>query len=308
VRLKSIPPPSTELLLFPESDTDFVHFEDVQNHPFDHAAKSFSRVNAWWLAEAALLAYWDEAPARLIWRRAGLESAFFSDEGVQCHVAWADEFIIVAFRGVQPDDWHDLLDIARTEHHPWEFGGGVHEGFLAAHERIWGELATKLEDLDPNRRTVWFTGHSLGAAVATLSMDRFGRARGLYTFGSPPVGNRRFATAFDRRHGTRSFRYVNHRDSVAHLPGWLSLFVGSYVQIKLRMYIDRHGAISTRSPSLATRLALLRIRRLPREVMDNLDAVGLLPEGFVDHTPRRYAVHTWNDYAARQPKAVAAPV
>ena len=69
--IKPIPPPSIDLLLFPERDPHYVHFESGKDHPFDHSITGFSRVNAWWLADAALLAYWDEAPARTIWTRAG---------------------------------------------------------------------------------------------------------------------------------------------------------------------------------------------------------------------------------------------
>jgi triacylglycerol lipase len=297
VTIKTLPPPSSELLFFPESDDQYVHFEDAQQHPFDHRPQGFERVNAWWLADAALLAYWDEAPAQPIWSRAGLRFQFISNEGGQCHIGYNDAFAIVAFRGTQPDDWHDVFDISRVRHADWKFGGGqVHRGFLDAHDRIWRPVQTALKDLKLLDRPLWLTGHSLGAALATLSMDRLGTASGLYTIGSPPVGDRRFANGFNRRHSGRCFRYVNHADIVVHLPTLLRLILGSYVHIKERRYIDRRGAISKAGASLFDRLSLVFASRVPPRVGKRGDIIPL-PDFLVDHTPRRYAVHIWNDYA-----------
>jgi triacylglycerol lipase len=300
VRLKSLPAPSTNLLLFPEHDSEYVHFEDAADHPFDRGARGLSRVNAWWLADAALLAYWDEGPARPIWARAGLQLEFLSKDGVQCHIAHADGVVIVTFRGTQPNDWHDLFDIARIGHRPWEFGGSVHEGFLDAHAQIWPLVERALTRLDPKGGATWFTGHSLGAALATLSMDRWPAGRGLYTMGSSPVGDRRFARGFDERHAGRCFRYVNHRDLVVHVARWLSVLIGNYTPVKRRRYIDAHGAISGGSPSIADWFSLVGTgAAVPRITEDHRSGQLVhLPGFLVDHTPRRYAVHVWNDYAS----------
>lgn len=69
-------------------------------------------------------------------------------------------------------------------------------------------LAWRLEELG-RTRSVWFTGHSLGAALATLAADLFEPARGVCTLGSPRVGDVAFATLFDARFRQRSARYVN---------------------------------------------------------------------------------------------------
>ncbi|MCA9453043.1 MAG: hypothetical protein KC584_10520, partial [Nitrospira sp.] len=60
-------------------------------------------------------------------------------------------------------------------------------------------------------RTFWFTGHSLGAALATLAADRYGDVQGLYTFGSPLVGDEGFARDFY----VSGYRFVNNNDVVA---------------------------------------------------------------------------------------------
>jgi triacylglycerol lipase len=300
MRRKELPAPSLKLLLLPETDSDYVHFENGTSHPFDSDAHGLSRVNAWWLADAALLAYWDEAPARPIWRRAGLDFKFLSREGVQCHIAWTDTFVVVAFRGTQPDDWRDLLAIATVDHVAWEFGGGgVHRGFRDAFRRIWPAVAGTLEDLDLTGRTVWLTGHSMGGPLAALAHDLMPGARGLYTIGSPPIGDERFATGFDERHAGHCFRHVNHHDLVVYLPSFLRRLVGDYTHIHEERHIDAHGRISSTEPTAGTGLPFL----LPPSVLASLTGHANrflsvpVPDSLVDHTPRHYAVHVWNDLA-----------
>ncbi|MGH7552707.1 MAG: lipase family protein, partial [Longimicrobiales bacterium] len=181
-------------------------------------------------------------------------------------------------------------------------GGTVHKGFLDAHDRIWkNSLEEVIRELDPTRRAVWLTGHSLGGALATLSMDRIPAARGLYTIGSPRVGDRRFATLFDRRHAGRCFRYVNHRDVITRMPPVLT-FTGSYKHVSERKYIDAQGSISMVSPSMTDMLWLPWTRsRALRAIGDLAIPAVVLPDALVDHTPRRYAVHIWNDYLEHHP-------
>jgi triacylglycerol lipase len=302
--VKQMPPPSANLLFFPASDTDYTHFQDAEQNKFDDTADGFSPVNAWWLADAALLAYWDARPAATIWERAGLSFTPLSNEGVQCHIGSADRFAIVAFRGTQPDDLPDLFDIANIRKIDWTFGGKVHRGFMDAHRRIWRQLDVALRDLKP--RKVWFTGHSLGGAIATLSMDHFSGDKHLYTFGSPPVGDRQFAQLFDQRYPGRCFRYVNHVDIVVYLASLLDVLVGTYTHVKERKYIDAAGGISTGSPSMFELLSLILIPRVAPPVIGRPPQDILMSQALVDHTPRRYAVRIWNDYD-RLPRVRGAP-
>jgi triacylglycerol lipase len=234
--------------------------------------------------------YWDDDPAKAIWERAGreleldLELEVLSIEGVQCHIVSSRAFVIVAFRGTQPDDWQDLIAISRGDRVPWEFGA-VHRGFLCAHNRIWPVLKTKLDEIRKTHSvSVWFTGHSLGAALATLSMDRFDGVSCLYTIGSPPVGDREFAREFDRRHAGRCFRYVNHHDIVVYLPRLLTIFLGRYKHVKERKYINARGEISRTGPSIVDALVVLWSWR--RALLGAL----------IDHTPRNYAAYIRHDW------------
>ena len=60
---KESPPPSLKLVSEPASDTEYEHFEAAHDVPFDFTSSAFSRVNAWWLADASLLTYWDQDAA-----------------------------------------------------------------------------------------------------------------------------------------------------------------------------------------------------------------------------------------------------
>src|SRR5215468_4387910 len=224
---RNLPPSSLWLVTHPESDTEYMHFQPqmtdgstrraVDVTPFDAAARGFSPVNAWWLADAALLSYWDANVATTRFReQAGLESEVFTNGGTQAYVAWNDSAVIVAFRGTQPNQQADIWSDVDFVPTAWANGGKVHEGFAAALDAVWTAIAARLQALDG--RTVWFAGHSLGAAVATLAADRFGPAASAYTLGSPRVGDPEFVAGFNERHARRSFRYVNHHDVVTHVP------------------------------------------------------------------------------------------
>ena len=274
---KDLPPPTFKRVFRPQDD-DYKHFEHAADLPFDATSSEFSRLNAWWLADASLLSYWDRTVAqRRFLDDARLQSAAIDTGGTQCYVAWNDTFALVAFRGTEPDALRDILADARLRLRPWRHvdggevdGGKVHEGFQDALQAVWLQLVDALKKL--NDRRVWFTGHSLGAALATLAGDRFflERARhgfqepgGMYTFGSPLVGDRAFVDGFNGRHRNRSFRFVNDRDSVTTAPPQQF----GYRHVNDRRFVG----------------------------FDDPD-VNMLAEGLIDHAPRRYATLVWNAF------------
>ena len=53
---KPLPRPSLSLVLHPEGNRDYKHFEDAAEVPFENGASTMSRANAWWLADSSLLA------------------------------------------------------------------------------------------------------------------------------------------------------------------------------------------------------------------------------------------------------------
>ena len=297
---RNAPKPSLRLVTHPESDAEYVHFQPsmadgsvrraVDVTPFDAAAAVFSPVNAWWLAESALLSYWtpDVVTSRLN-QQAGLQGEFFDRRGTQAFVGWNDQAAIVAFRGTQPnkraDVWSDVDFVSIR----WERGGNVHEGFAAALDAVWDSIAERLNVL--RGRTVWFTGHSLGAAIATLAADRFGAADGVYTLGSPRVGDQDFVAGFNARHGGRSLRYVNNHDVVTHVPPsrW------GFGHVDNEQHFDEEGrtaALSVRGADVVAAAA----RHLAERVDLIRSGVSLVPAAIIDHTPRRYATFVWNAF------------
>jgi hypothetical protein len=91
----------------------------------------------------------------------------------------------------------------------------VHGGFLRALDSVWKDISAELDRLNC---PLFFTGHSLGGALASLAgMRRAPTAT--YTFGSPRVGDAAFVALAA---GMPIYRIVDDRDVVASVPPyWL---------------------------------------------------------------------------------------
>ncbi|KAF4351585.1 hypothetical protein F8388_003238 [Cannabis sativa] len=192
---------------------------------------------------------------------------FLDNETTDTEVAiWRDPSrrrLVVAFRGTEQAKWKDLktdLMVAPTGLNPERIGGDfkqevqVHSGFLSAYDSVRIRLFTIIkqaigysDDQEVSFKWhVYITGHSLGGALATLlalelSSSQLAK-RGaisltMYNFGSPRVGNKRFADIYNQRGYLRvhhsilslfsvllkekvkdSWRVVNHRDIIPTVP------------------------------------------------------------------------------------------
>jgi triacylglycerol lipase len=291
---KPAPVYSSDLVFHPEHDTAYKHFENAAANPFQPNAADLSRVNAWWLAEAALLTYWSPADAIPIYRSAGFDCTFVSANGTDCYVASQKDFVVVAFRGTQPGQWQDVLADANIVLAPWE-SGRVHLGFKNAFNVIRPQLDPLVQTLTQGR-TLWICGHSLGAALATLAADHYTATRGVCTFGSPRVGDPTFARAFDTKFSQRSLRYVNDHDVVTHVP----LPLG-YKHVDVRRFIAPDGGVSSGQPAFPHFFTDLIGQ--PRALLESIQGLsgGTLrtaPVFLLDHMPKAYAIWTWNDHDA----------
>lgn len=139
---------------------------------------------------------------------------------------------LVVFRGTEPQAASDLGNDLAATLEPWGDGSArVHHGFANALASVTPALADWLGSRSDAQ--IVFTGHSLGAALATLAASRW-QAGQLFSFGSPRVGNAAFV---DTLGGTRIERYVNCCDIVTHVPPqspW-------YAEAGTMRYIDSDG-------------------------------------------------------------------
>ena len=198
-------------------------------------------------AEMSRLAYVkDETRLAQYLNRAGFQKDLaigYGSRGTQVFVAsrQSDNLAVVAFRGTEPDDPSDIFTDANFIMTPWTDNssqslGKVHEGFATAllANDILKKIITCLDSLVPATR-VLITGHSLGAALATLTASRKPSSC-LYTFGSCRVGDAAFAGAIST---ISHDRFVDCCDLVTRVP--TKEF--GYVHVGSLKYIDRNGKL-----------------------------------------------------------------
>ncbi|KAJ9621281.1 hypothetical protein H2203_007333 [Taxawa tesnikishii (nom. ined.)] len=136
-----------------------------------------------------------------------------------------NKLIVLAFRGSHSlSNWISNINILFKD---WSLCSGcrVHAGFLESWTATRNDVAAPLKAAvaaNPGYPIV-ATGHSLGAAVATLAAAELrtqGYNVGLYTYGSPMVGNNAFATFVTNQSGG-NYRVTHANDIVPKLPGLL---------------------------------------------------------------------------------------
>jgi hypothetical protein len=140
---------------------------------------------------------------------------------------------IVAFRGTDASDRQDLYDDANAIQKPWGPGGHVHTGFANALAQVQDELLAAINAL--NYKT-FYTGHSLGAAMATL-LASLRRPDHLYTIGSPLVGDSDFLKTLATVSATR---FVDCSDLVTRVPPENLYPLNPYKHFGNPSYIDRN--------------------------------------------------------------------
>ncbi len=149
---------------------------------------------------------------------------------------------VLAFRGTDKDDYSDLSDDFNALPHPWPAGGNVHSGFAKALLDVWQGIDSALPLV--NNYKVLFTGHSLGAAMATLASS-LRAPNSLYTFGSPRVGDQAFV---DLLKGLDNHRYVDCCDLVARLPPEEILGKKYYAHVGDLYYINHNRTVQRLDP------------------------------------------------------------
>ena len=174
-------------------------------------------------AELSRVAYFTEYNATRLAKKLGFTTVeFYNIDGAEAYRFMNKRDIDFACRGTQPKQYNEIKADARAFPVVAETIGRVHGGFKGEVDKLWDRIQ---EDIirEQAKRDVWFTGHSLGAAMSTILASR---CRGettivnpqeLFTFGSPRVGWASYINNFPFKH----YRFVNNADIVPRVPFYI---------------------------------------------------------------------------------------
>ena len=138
--------------------------------------------------------------------------------GAQAYRFLNSKDVVILCRGTEPTEWNDLKADLKAYPVPSESISRVHRGFKAEVDDLWPMVKEDL--LRIKKRKLWFCGHSLGAAMATIMTSRcyyetsIRNPEELYTYGSPRVGFRGYVNTMKTPH----HRWKNNNDIVTTVP------------------------------------------------------------------------------------------
>jgi triacylglycerol lipase len=137
---------------------------------------------------------------------------FFNIEGAQAYLLKDMNGIhVLSFRGTEVTQKSDVLADLKAGKNLEACGGKVHVGFKGEINKVWPAITVSLANID----SVYVTGHSLGAAMATIAASRMQtKVKALITFGSPRVGDKEFVKSVAVEH----YRVQNNCDDVTKVP------------------------------------------------------------------------------------------
>jgi hypothetical protein len=191
----------------------------------------------------------------------------------------SDSTTLIAFRGTSPDALADLLTDANALLTPWpESAGRVHAGFASAARAVLPQVRAWLDESPREGGSLILTGHSLGAALATLAASVL-RPTLVVTLGSPRVGD----AAFTATLAGEMVRIVGCCDAVTDLPPPIL-----YTHVLPSTYLARHGEQVVDPPASFIRRDRFRARW--RYLLRHAWRKGtVLFRDFADHAPINYA-------------------
>lgn len=229
-------------------------------------------------AELSMISYNDQREADLAATAIGFsEAKLLDNDGAQAIQFSNIHDCVIACRGTEPNEWNDIQADANATLAVMGTLGKVHSGFNKEVDDLWPLLEEVLRN---NRQTLWFCGHSLGGAIATICSFRCHRdqtlanPKELHTFGSPRVGCGKFVTHINVKH----YRWVHNNDIVTRVPpAWMG-----YRHCGEEVYLDRHGRIRQLT-------GVLRMRDRWKGILQGLFKWKL--DMLTDHSIHGYAEH-----------------
>lgn len=142
----------------------------------------------------------------------------FDHKGTQAILVDAGKYIILSFRGTEPDSLRDIKADAKASLTKCLVSEGqIHTGFRDSFNDVRREIEEEIKKDEYANKPLFITGHSLGGALATVAtkfLTHRGGIAACYTFGSPRVGNDDWVNNIK----TPIHRIVNAADCVTMLP------------------------------------------------------------------------------------------
>jgi triacylglycerol lipase len=311
---KPIPLPEADKLLPP--DLSRAYFESCAELPFEATASEFSLKNAWWLAEASFAAYGDDNKQVNLdhLTSANWKVSVITSSNVRCLTLDGPDALILAFRGTRVEgfqdpvsqfrllklNWSDLIADVNFPRQDLGNGRKAHRGFVTALDMVSEQMKSvvrKAKQLSPDKQ-IWCTGHSLGAALATVAADRLSqefKVQGLYTYGSPRVGNDDFVNSFPV---PNAYRFVHHRDVITMVPPpGLFAHVGRLRYLttdgRLLEVEEKHGLFDDLREGVDFWKKVVEVATKAFHI-GNMATWPVPVEALADHAPVYYANETWN--------------
>lgn len=236
---------------------------------FEPYANDFSLINAGLLADASLYSYTPsgvDSEDFADWFAAQMQNFGMqvvlpindSSTDTQGAVMINDDIVIVTFRGTTTNmaDFGTDLNVTMTRMNDWDEDDlpiYVHSGFIGAVDAIVDNVVASVAQHAPGRQ-VWVTGHSLGGAIASLVAYQLHAVEGIdvqgvYTYGSPMVGDSGWAQAYDDADlEDRTWRFEIGGDPIPHyFPKGATTICGN---ITVRFWIWTRTVYSCNIPAL----------------------------------------------------------
>jgi len=193
-------------------------------------------------AELASLAYSDEKQVYKDAKGFGFTKVkFYDNGGAQAYRFENKNDIVIACRGTQPTEFNDIKADLKALPVMAETISRVHHGFKVEVDELWPFVSANLIDGPKVSQDLWFCGHSLGAAMATIMASRcmyepeLQDPMSLFKYGSPRVGWRKYVKSL----GVDHHRFVNNNDIVTRVP----MRIMGYVHHGSEHYMDCNGNV-----------------------------------------------------------------
>lgn len=167
------------------------------------------------MANIAEIAYRDPLEAKQEFAELGFSSETIVHHSMLAYVLNIKDITIVTFRGTERDDIGDWI-VNLSAFPAYTSSGGVHSGFLNAYNKLAAQVKNVVKKSGGDK--LFFTGHSLGGALATLGAHFFDDSEqeiyGLLTFSPPRLCLADFKHSVNSKLKTKHLYFINENDPV----------------------------------------------------------------------------------------------